>query len=132
MLIRETLETARLQLQAHYGPDIDDWHFPIAISSFSNRNFLNIPQAGEDEIVSTSIFMNRGTENNQVIFGLDGTVTALEAVPPGQSGFIDSDGNKSKYYGNQLEYYDTFSYKEIWLDIEDVNAHADSIISLDI
>ena len=132
VLIRETLETARLQLQAHYGPDIDDWHFPIAISSFSNRNFLNIPQAGEDEIVSTSIFMNRGTENNQVIFGLDGTVTALEAVPPGQSGFIDSDGNKSKYYGNQLEYYDTFSYKEIWLDIEDVNAHADSIISLDI
>jgi penicillin G amidase len=131
-LIRETLAVAHTQLVDRFGSEINDWLFPVAISSFSNRNFLDIPQAGEDEIVSTNIFMNRGTENNQVIFGLDGTITALEAVPPGQSGFIDPDGNKSKYYGNQLEYYDTFNYKEIWLDIEDVNAHADSIISLDI
>lgn len=132
VLIRETLQTAQVQLQAHYGSNIDDWHFPIAISSFSNRNFLNIPQAGEDEIVSTSIFMNRGTENNQVVFGLDGSITAFEAVPPGQSGFIDPDGNKSKYYGNQLEYYDSFTYKPIWLNFEEINEHADSTITLDI
>lgn len=129
-LIRETLQASYAQLQNRYGANKEDWQFPVAIASFSNRNFLNIPQAGEDEIVSTSIFMNRGTENNQVIFGLDGSISAFEAVPPGQSGFIAPDGTKSKYYGNQLEYYDTFTYKEIWLDYDDVNEHADSVIRL--
>ena len=131
-LIRSTLHSSLSQLQARFGSNMEDWQFPVAIASFSNRNFLNIPQAGEEEIVSTSIFMNRGTENNQVIFGANGEVTGFEVVPPGQSGFIAPDGSKSKYYGNQLNFYDTFQYKQNWLDIDDVNAHADSIIRLDI
>jgi len=132
VLIRDTLQASLSQLNARFGSNIDDWQFPVAIASFSNRNFLNIPQAGEDEIVSLSIFMNRGTENNQVIFDLDGEVTGFEVVPPGQSGFIDPNGTKSKFYGNQLDFYDTFQYKQTWLDFEDINAHADSIIHLDI
>jgi penicillin amidase len=128
-LIRETLQAALAQLEERSGPDQAGWLLPVARNVFSNKNFLGIPQAFDDEIVRTRIAMNRGTENNQTIFTADGVI-GYEVVPPGQSGFIAPDGTKSPYYGNQLELYDTFQYKRTWLHAEDVEAHTESSVSL--
>jgi penicillin amidase len=70
--------------------------------------------------------MNRGTENDLIVFDRDGKVTSCEVTPPGQSGFIAPDGTRSKHYQDQLEMFGRFGCKPTWLDPKDVERHLES------
>jgi penicillin amidase len=63
--------------------------------------------------------MNRGTENNRIVFNKDG-VSYCDVTPPGQSGFIKPDGEPSPHAHDQLRLYAGFACKPLWLSEADV------------
>jgi len=117
-------------LEKKFSADMTQWKLPVAPVVFGSNNFLKIPQAAENEAMRLPTGMNRGTENNMIVFGEDGIV-AYEVTPPGQSGFVAPDGTKSPHYDDQLTMYGDFKKKRIWLSEEDVEKHKTSEIVLD-
>ena len=51
--------------------------------------------------------MNCGAQNNLITFK-DGGEDVCMVTPPGQSGFVTSEGDKSHHYDDQLALYETF------------------------
>lgn len=130
-VLRETFLAAVASLEAQYGSQPATWRTPVATHAFRAQNFLGIPQANADETITLAPFMNRGTENNLVVFK-DGRASSLCTVaPPGQSGFVDASGLKSPHYADQLMLYKTFACKEEHLSAEAVRADAKSVKKLD-
>ena len=125
----KALITAVADLEKKFGAEISAWRLPVAPVVFGSNNFLKIPQAAKSETMSLPSGMNRGTENNMIVFGKDGIV-AYEVTPPGQSGFIAPDGTKSPHYDDQLTMYGNFKKKRIWLLEKDVEAHKTSEVVL--
>ena len=101
----------------------------VAPRPFSIRNFLGIPQAGENEALIAPFEQNRGTENNMIVMQRD-SIVAWEVTPPGQSGFIDPDGEMSKHYDDQFELYHQFGKKRVWFYPDDVEANKTAEITL--
>ncbi len=130
-VLNETFLAAVASLEAQYGSQPATWKTPVATHSFRAQNFLGIPQANADESITLAPFMNRGTENNLVVFK-DGRASSLCTVaPPGQSGFVDGAGVKSPHYADQLMLYKTFTCKEEHLSADAVRADAKMIKKLD-
>ncbi|WP_245832219.1 penicillin acylase family protein [Oceanospirillum sanctuarii] len=125
-LVLASFKQAVEKVQANYGNDPDNWKLPVVPMHFFTNNFLGVPQAADKEAVQTHIAMNRGTENNLVVFSGKNKVKAYEVVAPGQSGFIAPDGTPSPHYQDQLSLYENFDYKETWLNKKDVKAHTRS------
>jgi penicillin amidase len=98
---------------------------PVAPRPFSSRNFLGIPQAGENEDMLAPIEQNRGTENNMIVLA-PGAIEGWEVTAPGQSGFIDPDGVKHRHYEDQFEMYSGFGRKRTWFYQDDVEANGRS------
>jgi penicillin G amidase len=128
-LIRESLEEAIGQLLADYGANLEDWRVPVATMTFSYNSFFGKPQAGLDEAIVLSPLMNRGTQNNMVVFG-NKDLVAYEVTPPGQSGFIAPNGDPADHYGDQLDLYSDFGRKRVWLDKKDVDNNLESVLRL--
>lgn len=129
-LIIETLrETVASLARTHGSDDIGSWLSPYGPHVFSTRNFLGVQQASGDEELRLPSAMNRGTQNNIVIFSDDG-VSLCTVAPPGQSGFIAPDGTKSPHYDDQLELYGEFGCNPQWLTPEQVDANAVSTQTL--
>jgi penicillin amidase len=108
---------------------LDGRGLPVAPRPFSTRNFLGIPQAGEDELMVAPFEQNRGTENNMIVMQRD-AIVAWEVAPPGQSGFISPDGAKAEHYDDQFELYHQFGRKRVWFYADDVQANKKSEITL--
>lgn len=125
-VVRDALGDAVAQLRSQYGDDMRQWLTPVAEHFYLTNNFLGIPQAGSGEALKNPVFMNRGTENDLIVFGRDGKVTSCEVAPPGQSGFIAPDGTRSKHYQDQLEMFGRFGCKPTWLDPKDVDRNLES------
>jgi penicillin amidase len=53
-----------------------------------------------------------------------------EVTPPGQSGFVASDGTPDPHYMDQLGMYETFGKKRTWLFPEDVEANKADEVTL--
>lgn len=68
-LIKESLEEAIAQLQSSFGDDLAKWRVLVTTMTFSYNSFFGKPQAGLDEAITLSPLMNRGTQNNMVVFG---------------------------------------------------------------
>jgi penicillin amidase len=128
-MIRDALGEALATLSAQYGPDRSTWLTPVAPHRFLPKNFIGAPQAGADETLTLPTFMNRGTENDKIVFA-EGGVSMCTAAPPGQSGFIGPDGVKSAHYADQMQLYADFSCKTEWLTPGDVDAHLESTLVL--
>ena len=96
---------------------------PVSPRPYSVRNFLGIPQAGEDEAMTAPVEQNRGTENNMIVMQPD-AIVGWEVTPPGQSGFIAPDGNRSEHYADQFDMYYRFGRKRMWFYEGDVEANA--------
>lgn len=109
------LEKSIAALEEKFGPDMNNWRLPVAVLGFSHKNFLGIPQADPSESQTLPVAMNRGTENDLVVFS-SGGVSAYEVAPPGQSGFISPRGVKSRHYDDQLQMYADYEKKPMWLD----------------
>ncbi len=119
--ILSALSTTWNLMNERYGADIDKWHAPVGVIRYSHKNFLGIPQTLPDRETDTAIAMNRGTENNMIIFSEQG-VRSVEVVPPGQSGFIAPDGSVSANYDNQAMLYESGGSKSVLFDAEQVDA----------
>ncbi len=130
-LILASFTDAVKQLEAKFGNNPSDWKLPVVPMHFFTNNFLGVPQANQEEATQTHIAMNRGTENNLVVFSGQSTVESYEVVAPGQSGFIAPDGTPSLHYQDQLSLYEDFEYKQTWLSEKDVSANMKSVEVID-
>jgi len=129
-MIQDALSEAVQGLIGQYGRDMANWLTPVIPMPFSPINFMGYPQAGSDERLILPTHFNRGTENNQVIFSADGTLSICTVAPPGQSGFIAPNGEKSPHYQDQMELYQNFGCKQEWLHKGQVDAHLESTLEL--
>lgn len=120
--IREALQTATDELVKKYGDGHPStWKVPVAKIQYFTNNFMGVPQANENEGAQTHVAMNRGTENNLVALG-QGQAKVWDVMGPGQSGFVDPQGNPSKHYADQLDLFDQFNRKRLPLSLSEVNA----------
>jgi penicillin amidase len=74
--------------------------------------------------------MNRGTENDLIVFGAKDAhskVAAYDVAAPGESGFVAPDGTPSPQYADQVEMYATFGRKPMRLEATDVSGATKSV-----
>ncbi|CAI2487996.1 penicillin acylase family protein [Serratia proteamaculans] len=124
-LMIEALTLTLNDLEKSQGEKMSAWHTKVSNTTYQTKNFLNIPQAGSDEHIQNRLAMNRGTENDMVVF-TDKGVTGVEVTPPGQSGFIAPDGKRSKHFDDQLSLFGDMKNKRTWLSSNDVQANTAS------
>ncbi|EKE43192.1 penicillin G acylase [Oceaniovalibus guishaninsula JLT2003] len=120
--VLRALDTARERLTDAHGPELADWLGKVAGIRFNYKNFRGIPQTLPRMQVTSPVAMNRGTENNMIVF-TPGGVEAWETVPPGQSGFIAPDGTTPSTYGDQLAEYQALARKRVWFTEAEVDAN---------
>ena len=130
VMIRDALGEALTALSAQYGADRSAWLTPVTPHSFLPKNFIGAPQAGLDETLKLPTYMNRGTQNDKVVFSKQGSVSMCTAAPPGQSGFIAPNGTKSPHYADQMQLYADFGCKTEWLTPREVDTHLESTTAL--
>ena len=128
-VVLRAMEKTVQTLQKRFGPDMDKWRLPSGPVVFTSKNFLGIPQSGVDEEQKLSLAMNRGTENDMIIFS-SRTIEGYEVTPPGQSAFISQNDVKSQHYDDQLQMYADFSKKRMWLYPQDVESNKEFEIVL--
>ena len=87
---------------------VADWRGAQPRHAFVTKNYLGIPQAGEDEGIEIGTSMNRGTQSDLITFK-DNMTSVCMVTPPGQSGFISPTGEKSPHYDDQLKLYEGFT-----------------------
>ena len=129
-VIAHALSETLVLLGAEQGNDLTALQLPVAPRPFSYKNFLGIPQAGSDEVQTTSVEQNRGTENNMIVMQ-EGAIVGWEVTPPGQNGFISPSGKRSPHYDDQLGMYQDFGRKRMWFYPTDVNKNkvSEAVIS---
>jgi penicillin amidase len=128
-MIRSALAQAVAELTTRYGSDPAKWRVPVTKHVFLTNNFIGAPQAGTDELLSLPSFMNRGTQNDKIVFSA-GSVSMCTAAPPGQSGFVAPDGRKSAHYEDQMALFKNFGCKPEWLTPSEVDKHLESTKAL--
>ena len=129
VIVAASLRDAVMSLVEFKGQVLSDLRLPVASRPFSTRNFLGVPQAGNDERLVLPTEQNRGTENNMIVMQRD-EIVAWEVVAPGQSAFIDAAGNKGEHYSDQFEMYKEFGRKRVWFYPQDVAKHKRSEVNL--
>ena len=107
-----------------------DYRSEFPKTYYLHSNFLGIPQANKDELITSPLAMNRGTENNLTLFSTDGKISGFDVVAPGQSGFISTDGTKSPHYNDQLDLYEKFEFKKLYYDKAELLENKESHIQL--
>ena len=110
-------------LHKQLGPDPAAWRTPVRKLVFKNRNFLQVPQAFQEE--PALLEMNRGTENHVVVLSEAG-VKGMNVVPPGESGNVQSNGQPNPHTSDQLRLYVDFNYKPMNFSSVDVMRAAES------
>lgn len=124
-VIQSALAETLTQLNTQFGHAQSAWRTPVSPLIFQPKNFIGAPQAGNDEKLSLPLYMNRGTENNQVILTQHG-VTLCTVAPPGQSGFVAPNGQTSPHYADQMTLYKDFRCKPERLTAAELDAHLES------
>ncbi len=125
-VMRAAIEAAWASLVASQGDNPAAWRAPPAPRTrFRATDFMGIPMTTPDAAPEIASFMNRGTENNLVIFGAGG-VTFDDVTPPGQSGFVAPDGTASPHAADQIRLYEAFGRKRQHLTPAEVAANAAS------
>jgi len=125
-MIRDALTQAVGNLTTKFGSDMSTWLTPVVPHRFATKNFLGYPQANADEVLELTTYMNRGTQNDKVVFSSGGATSMCTVAPPGQSGFVAPDGKRSKHYDDQLDLYEKFDCKSEWLTRSEVEANLES------
>jgi len=121
-VIAAALRDAIMRLTTRKGEPPSEFRLAVAKRPFATRNFLGIPQAGEDELLTGPIEQNRGTENDMIIMK-PGAIVGYEVTPPGQNAFISPDGIKGQHYDDQFDLYRSFGKKRMWFYPDDIEAN---------
>ena len=124
-VIVRALRSALDDLAEAQGPVMARWRDKVVPHEFNARNFVGVPQAGDDEFVRLPVYMNRGSENNLVVLSADG-VRAFDVTPPGQSGLVVPDGTRSPHYDDQLGLFEAFELKPEAFARSEVEAGAET------
>ena len=114
-------------LRKQFGPNPDAWRTPVRKLVFKNRNFMQVPQAFQEE--PALLEMNRGTENHVVVLSAAGA-KGMNVVPPGESGNMQSTGRPNPHASDQLRLFVDFNYKPMNFYSEDVMRAAESEMQL--
>jgi len=131
-LLKDALSLTHSKLSSKFKTeDTSQWYSTAVKNYYLTSNFLGIPQANKDEVKSNALAMNRGTENNLIVFTED-TIEYYDVISPGQSGFISPDGKKAKHYQDQLKTYEDFEYNKASFSKKEVKGKAESIEYLNI
>ena len=129
-VIVAALDDTIVALKAKLGPDMSAWRAPTVPLTFRANNFFGVPQANANEAIHVPVYMNRGTENDLIVFGAKdahGKVAAYDVAAPGESGFVAPDGTPSPQYADQVEMYATFGRKPMRLEATDVSRATKSV-----
>jgi len=122
MVISRTLVETLELLTAEQGDDFTAFRLVVATRPFSYKNFLGVPQAGSDELMTAPIEQNRGTENNMMVMR-ENAIAGWEVTPPGQNAFVSPSGEKGQHYDDQFDMYQNFGRKRMWFYARDVQAN---------
>jgi penicillin amidase len=112
-------------LAARYGNDTARWRTPVVNHTFLTTNFMGTPQAWTDELLTLPSYMNRGAQNDRVMFA-DGTASMCTVAPPGQSGFVAPDGRQSSHYDDQMTFFKDFGCKSERFTPAQLDQHLES------
>jgi penicillin G amidase len=123
VVIADALGTALNDVVATYGGNLNNWKARPTKHVFGTRNYAGVPQTTDTAEMSLPVLMNRGSENDQIVF-TKGKVSYCDVTPPGESGFIAPDGTRSKHGADQLPLYQNFKCKPAWLRASDISNHA--------
>ena len=124
-MIRAALSEAVGSLTKQFGADMSHWLTPVAKHRFATTNAIGVPWAGMSEQQETSQYLNRGTASYRVILQAGG-VSMCSVMPPGQSGFVDPSGKRSKHYDDQLVLFENSGCKADALTRAQVDAALES------
>jgi len=104
-------------LSAQYGSDDPStWLQPIDMIYWSPVGIGTVPD---------TIWMNRGTYNQVIHTGSGRKLFGENVVSPGQSG-----NSSSPHFSDQLQLYNSWTYKHMRLNLVDLLGHIESIIIL--
>lgn len=107
---------------SRYGPDPARWFEAAKPHLFASTSYAGVAQSDPSAAYQLPVFMNRGTENDRIVFR-GGQVDYCDVTPPGQSGFVAPDGTASAHAADQLQLYAAFDCKQQWLAPADVVRH---------
>lgn len=124
-VMREALANTYARLQAEQGSDFSAWKLSTSVHRFSDKNFTGTPQTTLGNTFQFTGYQNRGTQNDRIIF-YDNGVEFCDAMPPGQSGFVDRNGKRSPHYDDQLSLYENFDCKVVHTDLKTIQANSTS------
>lgn len=110
-------------LVAEHGAQMSDWSIAPAPMIWKPYNFRGVPQASKDAEVSLPAYMNRGSENNFFV-AREGSFTAHDVIPPGQSGFVAPNGDASPNSADQMDLYSKYQLKSIPFTLEQIRKTA--------
>lgn len=114
---------------ARLGPDPARWTEPARPHLFSVKNYAGVPQTTDNAAISLPVHMNRGTENDRIVFS-HGHAEYCAVIPPGESGFIAPDGRRGPHHDDQLALYRDFQCKPGWITAAEAAQHAISTTTL--
>lgn len=123
MLVADALATAWRVTAARYGADPANWSEPARPHVFATTSYAGVQQSDPALALKLPVFMNRGTENDRIVFK-NGRVTYCDVTPPGQSSFVAPDGTRSPHFADQLALYASFGCKQQWLEPDEVVRHS--------
>ena len=123
VLIRSLSEALDRAEKKFGSSDMTAWKTAVTPMSYVPTTIHGVTSTAEK--VKQTYFMERGTENHIVELKKDGAEGVM-VVPPGTSGFVKPDGEKSPHYEDQSELFNNFEYKPLLLKEEAVKARAKS------
>lgn len=129
MLVATALASAWHDVTARRGGDPAIWAVPARPHVFATANYAGVPQSAAGDALRLPVFMNRGTENDRIVFHR-GRVNYCDVTPPGESSFVAPGGARSAHFADQLSLYAAFACKRQWLDPRDVVRHTVRTYSL--
>ncbi len=115
-------KSAVSSLGEEYDGDPSTWRGDASLHNFNNLALFGMP-IGVTSAGSTAR-MNRGTENHFVRMSDD--PTAENILPPGNNGYVAPDGSTGPHYDDQLSMFESFEYKDLLFDDDEVDAATES------
>ncbi|WOE33091.1 penicillin acylase family protein [Acinetobacter sp. SAAs470] len=111
-VVLTALENAVHDLEKHYhSNDPKDWKIPVATMGFSTKNSIGIPWADLAYQQKTMVYGNTGSASFQVVLDPK-QVTMCSILAPGQSGFIDQNGQADAHFSDQLTLFQNYTCKK--------------------
>lgn len=120
----ESLQQAMDNLTQQYGTaDISQWKKSIKMMSFLPTDIMGAPTTFN--MLPMVKYMDRGSQNH-IVDLTQPVVTGINICPPGQSGFINKQGQPSKHFSDQLDMYANWQYKDMLIKRGDVLSNLES------